>query len=186
MLKRNIQYNRYTDYAYPKDNIKALLSDTLNVTSSKQSTIPYKVLILEPDQTDIKDFLYQSTINPPVEDPTILCDHNHQVKAPWVLLFYNRTNKNSQGLQMNKETIFIEIGMFCANLTQNCLELGLHVSYTKCFLSAKNEIWKDAPVEKPILALSIGKGIVDNSPGTRSCISPRKRPLHTDIFFYRK
>ena len=38
MLKRNIQYNRYTDYAYPKDNIKALLSDTLNVTSSKQST----------------------------------------------------------------------------------------------------------------------------------------------------
>jgi hypothetical protein len=177
MIKRNVQYRHYTDYAHPKDKIKALLSDTLNVTSSKQSTIPYKVLILEPDQTDIKDFLYQSTINPPVEDPTILCDHNHQVKAPWVLLFYNRTNKNSQGLQMNKETIFIEIGMFCANLTQHCLELGLHVSYTKCFLSAKNEIWKDAPVEKPILALSIGKGIVQNY--------PRKRPDDKDIFLYR-
>ena len=179
MLKQNIQYHRYTDYVHPKDSIISMLNTALSFTPSKQSTIPYKVLVFGPNQTRIKDFLYQATINPPPEDSSVKCDHNHQVEAPWVLLFYERTKENSQGFKQDPETVSIEVGMFCAHLTQICLSAGLNVSYTKCFLPKQHKIWNDAPVKRPILALSIGIG------EENKVIGRRQRPENKKIFLYK-
>ena len=175
MLKRNIQYHRYTNYVYPKDKIVALLNQALDLTPSKQSTIPYRILVLGPNQTKTKDFLYKATIAP-INDKEA-CDHNHQVEAPWVLLFYKR--KNDSNHSMNPETMLIEIGMFSSILTQLCIKEDLNVSYTKCFLSKNDKIWEDAPVKPPLFALSIGRG------QPNQVCSREIRPEKKNIFLFK-
>lgn len=178
MLKKNIQFYQYTDYAHPKADIQKMLYTALEATPSKQSTIPYQVLVLGPDETRAKGYLYQGTIVTPEDEPDIVCEHNHQVKAPWVLLFYERSTKSGKGLNVSKKIIPIEIGMFCANFTQLCLNANLNVSYTRCFVRSDDKIW-EGPVKCPILALSVGKG-EKNKYMVRG-----KRPKNDTIFSFK-
>ena len=172
MLKRNIQYNRYTDYIPPQTLIDEILNTAYDIVPSKQSTIPYVIHVLGPKNKN-KDFLYEATKDD--------CYHNQQVMAPYVLLFYRRTDQlQARGDGKIKpafgETLMIEVGMMSAIITQLCLSKQLDVSYTTCWLPKENKIWKDAPVKRPILAVSIGIG------DTKAVRGRNPRPENKKIF----
>ena len=172
MLKRNVQYNRYTDYIPPQSLIDEILSTAYDLVPSKQSSVPYCIHILGPKSKN-KDFLYEATKDD--------CYHNQQVLAPYVLLFYKRI----EDLQPRGDgkikpawdsTMLIEIGMMSAIITQLCLSKELDVSYTACWLPKTDKIWKNAPVKRPLFSMSIGLG------EAKAIFGPKPRPKNKNIF----
>jgi len=174
MLKK-IQYTRFTDYVPPHTLIEDILNTAYDVVPSKQSTIPYVIHVLGPKNRS-KDFLYEATKDD--------CDHNHQVKAPYVLMFYKRVDDlQARGDGKIKPSydhnLMIEIGMMSTVITQLCLSKELDVSYTACWLPKDNKIWKDAPVKRPLFSMSIGIG------ESRAVISRKPRPENKKIFLFK-
>lgn len=175
MLKRNIQYNRFTDYVPPQSLIDEILDTAYSIVSSKQSTVPYCIHIHGPKSKN-KDFFYEATKDD--------CIHNHQVKAPYVLMFYKRLDElqarnNGKIKPVVNDAMMIEIGMMSTIITQLCLSKQLDVSYTACWLPKDDKIWKNAPVKRPLFSMSIGLGV------TNAVYGPRPRPKKNKIFIYK-
>lgn len=175
MLKK-LQYNRFTDYVPPQTLIEDILNTAYDVVPSKQSTIPYVIHVLGPKNKS-KDFLYEATKDD--------CSHNHQVKAPYVLMFYKRVDElqarggDSKIKPSYDYNLMIEIGMMSTVITQLCLSKGLDVSYTGCWLPKDDKIWKNAPVKRPHFSMSIGIG------ESRAVISRKPRPENKKIFLFK-
>jgi len=154
VYKKRFQARRFKKDNIPsKELINSLLEKAFNLISSKQSLVPYKVIVFGPEHTEIKQKLWEASSwhweNKKPQLDTKPHKATIQLIAPYLILFadrevndYNPSTKRKvdkghpySSLKLygdipNKST---EVGMFATLLTGLCLEKNLSVSYTLCF-----------------------------------------------------
>jgi len=154
VYKKRFQARRFKKDNIPsKELINSLLEKAFNLISSKQSLVPYKVIVFGPEHTEIKQKLWEASSwhweNKKPQLDTKPHKATIQLIAPYLILFadrevndYNPSTKRKvdkghpysslrlYGDVPNKST---EVGMFATLLTGLCLEKNLSISYTTCF-----------------------------------------------------
>ena len=139
-----------------QSTIESILNRTYELVPSKQNMIPYKVHILGPEHTEIKDRLYflasRQELPEAFEEQRLKKTYrgNTQLRAPYVLLFEKRCPTPNQYIldrieqghnypecDLKKHNDFktgpaVEIGMFISILTGLCVEQDIDISYTQC------------------------------------------------------
>ena len=147
-----------------KELIDSLIKKTFEIVPSKQSLVPYKIIVLGPNNELKKEMqqVSQSYYQPAYE-----------LDSPYVLVFTERKiEKVSPSVQRKiwKKHPFrigkigecikeksIEVGMFATIFTELCLENELSIGYTLCFPDKLKEHFKDEiMITNPILILSVG------------------------------
>ena len=151
IFSKRKQLKKFSERAPSKELVQTILRKTFELTPSKQNMMPYNVHVLDHTHTKEKDTLYElSTFSN--------CYHNHQLKAPYVLLFQPRTVEEtehmkselfkSKGGYLNvlASDVAVEIGMFVTIFTGLCLEYDIPIclDIAHLILSANyyNENWK--------------------------------------------
>jgi len=154
-----------TDKIPEKNLIDSLLRKTFEIVPSKQSLVPYKLIVLGPDSKLKKEMKQASkTYFQPA----------YELDSPYVIVFTERKiEKVSPSIQRRiwkkhpydkilntggglKEKS-LEVGMFATILTELCLEKELSLGYTECFPDKINEQFKDEfMITDPFLILSVG------------------------------
>lgn len=146
IFKKRYQVYFYMNKAPEEGLVKNLITKTYELVSSKQNIMPYKVHILGPHCIDEKQKIYDRI------KQTIGGSHNHNIKAPYNLIFttrlvispseyvkklinegHDQPCTDLKKYKKDKHNISLEIGMFAKILTGLCLENNLGVSYQLCF-----------------------------------------------------
>lgn len=165
-----------------------ILQKTYDLVPSKQNLMPYKVLVIGPEDKNTKQAIYDLTCF--TSSTHTGTTTNWTAYAPYNLIFTQRlaepspfvAEKIERGHSFQccdpksyestntKVLASIEVGMFSTILTGLCIENGLDVGYLKCFPGWDKKIkWADLPIvdEYPILMMGIGyrKGLPGNRPG---------------------
>tara|TARA_B100001741_G_scaffold123280_1_gene101556 strand:+ start:425 stop:1000 length:576 start_codon:yes stop_codon:yes gene_type:complete len=147
-----------------KELIDSLLKKTFDIVPSKQSLVPYKIVVLGPD-SELKKEMQQLMMK--YYQPA------YELDSPYVLIFAERKiEKVSPSVQRKiwrkhpfrigtigecKKEKSIEVGMFATIFTELCLENELSIAYTLCFPDEINKHFKDEiMITDPLLILSVG------------------------------
>lgn len=155
IFSKRKQLKKFSDKVPSKELVQQILEKTFELTPSKQNMMPYSVHVFDHTHTKEKDNLYELSTHSN-------CYHNHQLKAPYVLLLQPRevyvtehmkselfASKGGK-LNVTSSEVDVEIGMFVTIFTGLCLEYDIDVSYTKCL-----------PSNEYTMAISIGYRIPD-------------------------
>ena len=148
LYKKRYQVYNYTDKIPDENMVKNIINKTYELTASKQGLVPYRIHILGPNCKEEKEKIYNNVAK---TDGGI---HNHNIKAPYNLIFTLRLvdNPNQHVKDMinkgrvyvctepklyktEKNNVCLEIGMFAKVLTGLCMENNLGVSYQTCFIN---------------------------------------------------
>ena len=154
-----------TDKIPEKNLIDSLLKKTFEIVPSKQSLVPYKIIVLGPD----------SKLKKEMKDASLTYfQPAYELDSPYLIVFTERKiTKVSPSVQrriwkkhpyekiMNIGSALIEksveVGMFATIFTELCLEKELSLGYTECFPDKINEQFKDEfMITDPFLILSVG------------------------------
>jgi len=173
-LKRK-QIRHYKQDTYPDENLmESLFEKAFKLVPSKQSLMPYKVHVLGPDQGEVKDRIYHLSTDQDIDVPIFI---NHQLKAPYVLIFTQRLAEPSPQVAEDIKNghlfyscdpefyttrvpeALVEMGMFCTVLTGLAMEQDIDVSYTMC-LERSSKKYQDAGLrfidEEVCMGMSLG------------------------------
>tara|TARA_B100000029_G_C17473699_1_gene922904 strand:+ start:60 stop:638 length:579 start_codon:yes stop_codon:yes gene_type:complete len=148
-----------------KDLIDSLLKKTFEIVPSKQSLVPYKIIVLGPDSKLKKEMQQASkTYYQPayeLDSPYVIVFTERKITKPnpsvqrriWKKHPYDKILNIGSGLKEKS----IEVGMFATIFTELCLENELSIGYTLCFPDKINEQFKDEfMITDPFLIMSIG------------------------------
>jgi len=148
-----------------RDLIDSLLKKTFEIVPSKQSLVPYKVIVLGPDsrlKKEMKDAsltYFQPAYE--LDSPYILVITERKItkvnpsvqRRIWKKHPYEKILNIGTGLVEKA----VEVGMFATIFTELCLEKELSIAYTECFPDKINEQFKDEfMITDPLLILSVG------------------------------
>ena len=153
-----------TDKIPEKKLMDSLLKKTFKIVPSKQSLVPYKIVVLGPD-SELKRQMKK--VCKKYFQPA------YELNSPYVLVFTEREIKKVSPSVQRKiwrkhpyrirkigECIkekSVEVGMFATIFTELCLENELSIGYTLCFPNKINENFKDEiMITDPLLILSVG------------------------------
>ena len=156
-----------TDKIPEKDLIDSLLKKTFEIVPSKQSLVPYKIIVLGPD----------SKLKKEMKDASLTYfQPAYELDSPYVIVFterkitkvnpsvqrriwkkhpYDKILNTGGGLKEKS----LEVGMFATILTELCLENELSIGYTLCFpdeIGEKLNPVYDLMITDPFLIMSIG------------------------------
>lgn len=160
-----------------EDLIRGILQKTYDIVPSKQNLMPYKILVIGPEDKNAKQAIFDLTCF--TSSTHTGTQTNWTAYAPYNLIFTQRlaepnpfvAGKLEKGHSFQccdpkhyeslgtKITSTIEVGMFSTILTGLCIENGLDVGYLKCFPHWERKIkWADLPIvdEFPIFMMGIG------------------------------
>lgn len=141
----------------PRSVIETALSETYELVASKQNLMPYKIYVIEQNQT-----LNQGLYNLSQEILSSTSANYNLLTAPYQFIYTVRLAEGSQKvrewvaaghsqppmnpeLYKNREVIKntnIEIGMHAIILSKLLIEQGIDVSYTLCF-EPRSTSWAD-------------------------------------------
>ena len=155
-----------------KELIDSLLKKTFEIVPSKQSLVPYKIVVLGPDSELKKQMkkickkFYQPAYE--LNSPYVLVFTERKIKkvSPaiqrriWRKHPYEKIMNIGSGLKEKS----VEVGMFATIFTELCLEKELSIGYTQCFPDEISEHFENDFLERnPILILSVGYGDQEKS-----------------------
>jgi len=163
---RQIRYFQ-TDNHPDERMIQSFITETYNSVPSKQCLMPYAIHVFGPKHVNEKEELFKATQSRDVDVNPLI---NYQIFASYVLLFTSRwcntpndwvkilidhghefLTCDPEKYQDDRKGPSIEIGMFCSQLTNLCLNANLDVAYTACLPKRVLDIDEDV-----YLAMSIG------------------------------
>jgi hypothetical protein len=195
LFKKRKQTKLYDKNTIPDRKIvETIINKTFELTSSKQNIMPYKVHILGPEHSDIKEKIF--TLSKSKKGG----GQNYNIRAPYVLLFTNRLVTNPSEAVKRKmalghpygacdplkykkfdKDVGIEIGMFSKVLTALCLEKNIDVSYLLCFPDyEQDERWKEFHFIKDPVLFSMQLGYKSKIFTYKTDIGEEK-PKKTDV-----
>ena len=185
IFKKRFQARYFKKDDIPKEElINSLIKKAFDLVPSKQSLIPYSVVVFGPEQTKIKEKLWEAAAwhwqrntkgrkhlgTVPLIAPYLIlfCDRTVDDYSPAVKRLVAKGHPYSV-LNLNGDIPqkCIEVGMFATLLTGLCLEKNLAVSYTLCFPynASLSKFIKDEEllgINKVFLYMSIGYAEGDN------------------------
>tara|TARA_B110000285_G_scaffold195093_1_gene225157 strand:- start:84 stop:821 length:738 start_codon:yes stop_codon:yes gene_type:complete len=158
-----------------KELIEGLLKKTLEIAPSKQNLFPFKVHVIEPDNTEdlhniagICALFKTGSVNDWEKNLNNESNNSDYTKSPWVLIFElrlcepnvfvtNHSKRHDDWTRFNQiladefrkdnntKLASTEIGMYIELLTGLCLEKDLAISY---IMSFPNWSWRDSKYVK--------------------------------------
>lgn len=150
-----------TDAKVDPKIIENVFKEAIRTTPSKQNMMPYKVHVIGPDHSNIKQAIAkkakqkEDSCNNPAVAPLRQADSyqtSNITTAPYVFIFTQRVETNPSPWYINlmkkgwnfeqtnpkrpskaERTSMIETGMFAYAISNLFLQAGLDISYTRCF-----------------------------------------------------
>jgi len=178
--------------------VDSLLKLAWHVTPSKNNIMPYQVNVFGPENKKEKKIIYKNCVSQEdyinsfnnnnyfendYDAPGLNPEYANILKAPYVLLFTTRLEKNpNKNVLRNvvkgrhydalnidtipkiNDLVSLEVGMFVTALCGLCMENDLDISYTMAFRQERH-FWNELVNKKnyeivehrPVLTMTIGK-----------------------------
>tara|TARA_B100001093_G_scaffold226966_1_gene217518 strand:+ start:646 stop:1254 length:609 start_codon:yes stop_codon:yes gene_type:complete len=195
IFNKRRQIKNFKSEVPKKEIIEEILQKSFDVVPSKQNLIPYKVVVLGPNNPIEKDILEDLTSLAIVDNRKVF--HN----APYIIFFSTRLSKPNKlvrhlmdkghsypkcDINKYKENstlldVNIEIGMFATIFTALCNEKNIDVGYCSCYVQNDNRFAKHLLIDtedKILFVLYVGYD--DN---TRKNTSEEKPKIDEVIFW---